>query len=86
MEQQLQPWVDEYGNDFVETLMREDFHAVNFDFAGMHYCFAGWWILDWDEGDKTYDSKKDFVKDRIFNGKSITEIQCSIENAEFEFE
>ena len=75
MEKQSQEWEKKTGRKIADEIMRDDFHAVNFDFEGIHYCFAGWWVLDiGDDEDKEYDSKEDFLNDPIFNGKRLAEV------------
>ena len=70
--------------DIVKEILKEDFHAVNFEVDGVHYCFSGWWMLDCDNGDeKIYDSKEEFLYDPIFNGKTISE--ANVENIDLEF-
>lgn len=70
----------ESGKEIVEAILQDDFHAVNFDVAGVHYCFSGWWLLDiqWPEdgreADKIYDSKEEFLSDPIFDGKTLGEV------------
>ncbi|MDD6790462.1 MAG: hypothetical protein PUE04_10200 [Lachnospira sp.] len=85
MEKPLSGWAEKYGNNFIRNILRDDFHAVNFDYNGLHYTFSGWWLLDVSDGsDKIYDSKTEFLNDPIFDGKTIQEINP--ENADFEFE
>ena len=79
----LDPFSTNNDMDIVWRILREDFHAVNFDVAGVHYCFSGWWLLDFDGGEKTYISKEEFLKDPLFDGKTITEVK--VENADWEF-
>ena len=75
MEKQSKKWVDEFGNDIVGAILRDDFHAVNFEVDGILYWFSGWWLLDIGEDeDKVYDSKEAFLKDPIFNGNTLAEI------------
>lgn len=72
-------------SDFVKDILRDDFHAVNFDVNGIHYDFAGWWILEWGDNDyKIYDSREDFINDPIFGDKTIG--QVIPENVDFEFQ
>ena len=72
-------------DNFMNLLTNKDFHAVNFDYKGRHYCFAGWWVLDWDEDSKDYDTLEEFIKDPFFDGKTISELSGDIENPDFEF-
>lgn len=72
-------------DNFMDLLTNERFHAVNFDYNGRHYCFAGWWILDWDEDSKVYKSKEEFINDPIFDGHTIEEVADAIENPDFEY-
>ena len=79
MEKQSKRWVEEQNEDIVTSILRDDFHAVNFDVDGVHYCFAGWWSLctgdgDNDEDYKIYDSKEEFLKDPVFDGKTLAEV------------
>lgn len=62
--------------DIVTTILRDDFHAVNFDVNGIHYCFSGWWLLDIDGEEKEYDSKEEFLNDPIFDGKTLSEVKA----------
>ena len=51
---------------------------MSFTYKGIRYDFVGWWGLNWEEDgeDKWLDfqSKKDFRKAPIFDGKTIMEI------------
>ncbi|MGI5990283.1 MAG: hypothetical protein ACOX78_08525 [Lachnospiraceae bacterium] len=78
MAKQSGAWVDEYGNDFAHTVLRDDFHAVTFHVNKKEYTFSGWWVLEWGDKDdecKYYDSKEEFLKDPIFDGKTIDEVE-----------
>lgn len=85
MEKQFSEMSGASGNSFIRDILRDDFHAVNFDYHGRHYTFSGWWLLDMDDGsDKIYDSKAEFLNDPIFDGKTIKDIKPL--HADFEFE
>ena len=77
-------WVEKSENEFVHTVRRNDFHAVNFDAGNKHYTFSGWWLLEWDNGEKFYDSKEEFLNDSIFDGRTAAEAE--IHDAVFELE
>lgn len=85
MAEPLWQWEEGHMSDFVKEIMKDNFHAVNFDVDGVHYDFAGWWILGWSDDDyKIYDSKEEFINDPIFGGKTIE--QVTPENVDFEFQ
>lgn len=73
-------------NNIVAIIRDPAFHAVNFHYAGQHYTFSGWWMLEWDDGDKIYNSKEDFINDPFFDGRTIGEIQSETTDVDFEFE
>ena len=76
-------------SEAVKAILDVKFHAVNFLYKGVPYGFAGWWILYWgtdDELDKIYDSKEEFLSDKIFDGRTFEEAQNEITDLDFEFE
>ena len=81
MEDRTERKYTESGKDIVDAILQDDFHAVNFDVEGVHYCFSGWWLLDIEgpeegqEEDKIYDSKEEFLNDPIFGGKTLGEVE-----------
>ena len=81
MEDRTERKYTESGKDIVDAILQDDFHAVNFDVEGVHYCFSGWWLLDIEgleeglEEDKIYDNKEEFLNDPIFGGKTLGEVE-----------
>ncbi len=73
-------------NSISELILSKNFHAVNFTYQGVEYSFSGWWLLDWGDDDKTYSSREEFMSDRIFGGKTISEVESDITDVDFEFE
>jgi hypothetical protein len=78
-------------NDLIQAILDNKFHAVSFRYKGTFYGFAGWWILYWgDEWDeektKEYDTKDEFLQDRIFDGRTLEEAQADITDIDLEFE
>ena len=53
-------------NDFISAFHRHNFHAAYFTYKGKRYSFSGWWLLDWGDGDKFYNSIEDFFKRSVF--------------------
>ena len=76
-------------NDAVNDILNDKFHAVNFMYKGESYGFAGWWVLyrgfD-DEVDIIYDSKEEFLNDKVFDGRTFEEALSDITDLDFEFE
>ncbi len=70
----------------VEEIRNESFHAVNFYYKGTNYTFSGWWMLDWGEGEKLYDSKEEFLSDPFFDGRTFENALDDMTDFDFEFE
>lgn len=82
MEKQSRRWEEEQDEDIITTILRNDFHAITFEYDNEEYVFSGWWVLDIGEDDdnyKEYDSKEEFLDDPIFNGKTLKEIVNDVE-------
>ncbi|MBR4711742.1 MAG: hypothetical protein IKP10_06880 [Clostridia bacterium] len=60
--------------DPIKELRGERFHAMNFIYKGKEYSFAGWWVLEWEDGDKEYDTINEFLKDPFFDGRTFEEV------------
>ena len=66
--------------------MNPKIHAVYFTINGAKYVFSGWWIFEWDKGDKIYSSKDEFLSDPIFGGKTIIELADSISEIDYDLD
>jgi len=66
-------------------LKRDKVELIEFEYNKKTYVLSGWWILEVfkDEGKKDkvsstiFESKEDFLSAKIFDGKSIREIDDS---------
>lgn len=70
--------------DIISGILNHDFHAVHFTFLEKNYIFSGWWLLDWDDGDKEYMTVEEFLDDPIFDGKTIKDIADNVTDVWFE--
>ncbi len=66
------------NSDIIEAIRDPKMHAMHFEYNGIEYVFSGWWILEWDSGDKEYDSIEDFITDPFFDGKTFLDISTGI--------
>ena len=80
-------------SSMVQDILHNKFHAVSFRYKGVAYGFAGWWILYWgdewvEENTKEYDTKEDFLQDRVFDGRTLDQAFADgdITDVDFEFE
>lgn len=73
-------------NNIASIIKSPRFHAMTFEYNGKHYAFSGWWILDWIDGQKEYDSKEEFLLDPFFNEKNVVEIQNDIVDLDYELD
>ena len=75
---------------FLQELKMENFHDAEFTYNGITYCFAGWWILGWEENgeerDVIFDTKEEFLAAPVFDGKTIEEIADQITDYEISLE
>ena len=80
-------WVEPDENDLVGCILRDDFEALNFEVNGVHYCFSGWWMLDFVDSEndfyKFYDSREEFLNDPVFDGKTFAEADVKVLLLEF---
>ena len=65
-------------NEIYEIINSNLFHAIIFTYKGKEFVFSGWWMLDWGDGIKEYESKEDFLNDSFFDGKTIAEISDDV--------
>ena len=61
-------------NNLLYELNNPKLHAAYFTYKGKRYVFSGWWLLEWDNGDKEYDTIEEFLNDPIFEGKRLEEV------------
>ena len=73
-------------NDIIAAIKDRKFHAVNFYWKNIHFTFSGWWLLEWDDGTKGYDSIDEFLSDRFFENKTLEEIAGEITDIDVEYE
>ena len=77
--------IAENGETILRDVLSDNFHAINFHYLGVHYTFSGWWLLEWDDGYKFYDTKDEFFHDPFFAGKTFSEITDNIVEVDIEF-
>lgn len=73
-------------NNFLSEFNNPNLHASLFTFKEKRYVFSGWWLLEWDDGEKDYDSISEFLNDTIFDGKRLEEVINEISDVSFDYE
>lgn len=73
-------------SDFISIFHYHNLHAAYFTYKGERYSFAGWWVLEWENGYKNYDSIDDFLNDPFFDGKRLDEILDQISDPDYDLE
>lgn len=83
--------------NIVDIVKNPYMHALHFKYKGLYYCFSGWWLLEVtktenpkDDTDEVasyfYDSKEDFLKSKVFDGKTLAEISGEVSEIDCDVE
>ena len=73
-------------NEIISKINDPKFHAVHFRYKNMQYSFSGWWLLEWDNGMKDYNSIQEFLNDQNFDNNKLADVLPFITDVWFEFE
>lgn len=73
-------------NSILSEFHNPKLHAAYFTYNNTRYVFSGWWLLEWDDGYKDYDTKEEFLEDPFFEGKRLEEIVDEITDVFFDRE
>ena len=73
-------------NNYISEFNNPKLHAAYFTYNKKQYVFSGWWLLEWNNGEKIYDSVSDFLSDNIFDGKRFEEIIDEITDVSFDYD
>lgn len=73
-------------NNYILEFNNSKLHAAYFTYNKKRYVFSGWWLLEWDNGEKIYDSVSDFLNDNIFDGKRLEEVIKEITDVSFDYD
>ena len=80
------PIKEKYMNSYLSEFHNQKLHAAYFTYNKKRYVFSGWWLLEWDDGDKEYDTIDEFLNDPVFEGKRLEEIIEEITDVFFDHE
>lgn len=73
-------------DDILSIIHHPKLHAAFFMYNGKRYVFSGWWVLDWGDGYKGYDSIDEFLNDPFFDGKRLEEISDQVSDLDYDLE
>ena len=71
-------------NGIGDIIRNENVHAAFFSYNGKRFVFSGWWLLDWGDGEKKYESREAFLSDPFFDGRTLDEIAGEVTDVDYE--